>query len=91
MSKGIFKLRAVVRSLREYQNNRGDSWSGKKTEIEELILKRMPSDESRYGNSETMERNDKNWRRRSRETVKKEKIENLSVSVHAISVISSCN
>ena len=51
-----WKRRAVVRSLREYENNRGERWNGKKTEIggefgEDYILKGMQHDERRYGNS----------------------------------------
>ena len=47
----------------------------------------MPSDERRYRNLETRERNDENWKRRSRET-DKEKIDNLTVSVHDMNEIS---
>ena len=48
---------------------------------EDDILKRMPSDERWYGNLEIKGSNDKNCKRRKKETGKKE-IMNLSVCVH---------
>ena len=75
-----WKRRAVLRSLREYENNWGERWNGKTAGIEgefgeDYILKGMPSDERRYENLETRERNNKNWKKRSKET-DKEKIGN---------------
>ena len=45
------------------------------------------TDERRYGNSETKEWNNKNFKRRSRETGKM-KIRNLTVRIHNTSEIS---
>ena len=48
----------------------------------------MPNIERRYGNSMTMERKNKNWKRRSKEKTNKEKIWNSTVGVHDMSEIS---
>ena len=54
---------------------------------EDYILKRMPIYERWDGNSETNGSKDENWKRRNRETGKKE-IWNLTIGVHETSEIS---
>ena len=54
----------------------------------DCILKRMLSIERWYGNSETMERKNRNWKRRSEDKTNKQKIWNWTVSVHGMSEVS---
>ena len=71
------------------KNKGGDRLKGKQNlelavnSEKTCILKGMSSDKRRYGSLKIVETYDKNWKRSSRETVKKIKIQNFIVGVRA--------
>ena len=68
----------------ETQNLETEKW---KTEILEYNMTGMLTNETRYGSSETKERNNKNFKKKNKE-IGKMKIENLTVGVHNTNEIS---